>query len=101
MSLGRMNTRITIQSPTEKVEHGNTVTTWQDVKQVWSQYNPRIRDYYANGVYIQERNAVFTVYYDSSILPNYRIIHNEQEYDITSIEPDAMKVRMVIRTRGN
>lgn len=97
--MAKLDTQITIQRPVEKVESGNVTTTWKTFKTVWCNYQLRNRDYYADGVYIEQRNATFYLWQDDTIELNQRIVFNKTNYEITDISPSKIRNRMEIKAR--
>ena len=95
----RLNSRVSIQRAKESIDDGHVSTTWETFKTVWCNYRLRNRDYYTNGVYVEERRAVFEMWQDDAIALNHRIVLNNVAYEITDIQPAKARNKMEIMGR--
>ena len=95
------NTIITIQQPSANSGTGydKAATVYSDYKTIFADKRTIYKNYYANGVHIEQDDAVFKVWYDSEIGIGDRIVCDSKDYKILDIAPDSRRVEMEIKAR--
>lgn len=99
MTIGNMNRQVVIKRPVSTNTDGHVVESDSTFTNVWAEVKKRNRDYYADGVYVQERNASMRVWYNDTIQLSDKAVIDAVEYEITDIEPDTNQVFMTVRLR--
>jgi len=89
MHIGRLDTLITLQSPSEvkSTTTGEVTLTWSDYMNVWARIDDQEGDEKTENnelVYVQKVN--FLVRFDADINNRMRIILNNQIYEILSLQ---------------
>ena len=87
MQAGRLNKRITIQSPaTGQDATGEPTTGWTDVATVWASIvDVSGREYVAAGGLQNSAQTKITIRYRSGIVPSMRVVHGSDAYNVEAI----------------
>lgn len=93
MSIGELRHRITFQRLALVVnENGFEVETWQEYRTVWASVsNLSGREYYQAAAVQEEKTIKFLIRYIEDIDTLMKILFNDKQYNITSI--DNMKYK--------
>jgi SPP1 family predicted phage head-tail adaptor len=95
--------RINIQKPViTKDSIGQEITTWEDVKLLWSMIKTvQGREYIAAASTQTEKTTRFIVRYTTGIDESMRIVHKDKVYEIESvINDDEMNKTLTIIGKG-
>lgn len=87
MQAGRLNKRITIQSPaTGQDATGEPTTGWTDVATVWASIvDVSGREYVAAGGLQNSAQTKITIRYRSGIVPSMRVVHGSDAYNVEAV----------------
>lgn len=87
MLAGRLDKQITIQKfVAERNTHGEETQTWVKLCTVWTQViSERGRERFISAKENAEDNLVFKIRYRTDVLRSYRILYQNEVYDIKSI----------------
>lgn len=88
MPASDLRNRITFQKFTTVVnENGFEIEAWEDYKTVWASVsNLTGREYYEASAVQAEESVKFTIRYLSSITTDMRILFQDKQYNINSID---------------
>ncbi|MBV4424291.1 phage head closure protein [Clostridium tyrobutyricum] len=88
MSIGELRHRITFLRLTSTVnENGFEVEAWEDYKTVWAAVsNLYGKEYYQAAAMQAEKTVKFTIRFLDSITADMRILFEDKQYNITSID---------------
>ena len=98
MRVGRMNNKVTIQSPpTGRDSTGQTVKVWNDVRTVWASKEELVgKEFYVAN---QTQNSVevkFRTYFYSGMNKTMRIVHGSNTYEVISVsDPEDLKKELL------
>lgn len=87
MRAGRLNKRITIQSPaTGQDATGEPTTGWTDVATVWASIvDVSGREYVAAGGLQNSAQTKITIRYRAGIVPSMRVVHGSDAYNVEAV----------------
>ena len=87
MQAGRLNKRITIQSPaTGQDATGEPTTGWTDVATVWASIvDVSGREYVAAGGLQNSAQTKITIRYRAGIVPSMRVVHGSDAYNVEAV----------------
>lgn len=87
MAIGDLRRRITFQKLTTLInENGFEEEIWQDYKTVWASVSNLFgREYYQAAAIQAEKTVKFLIRYIEGIDTDMRILFNDKQYNITSI----------------
>ena len=87
MRAGRLNKRVTIQSPaTGQDATGKPTTGWTDVATVWASIvDISGREYVAAGGLQNSAQTKITIRYRSGIVPSMRVVHGADTFNIEAV----------------
>ena len=88
MQAGRLNKRVTIQSPAtgQDPETGEPTTGWTDVATVWASIvDVSGREYVAAGGLQNSAQTKITIRYCSGIVPSMRVVHGSDTFNIEAV----------------
>ena len=87
MQAGRLNKRITIQSPaTGQDATGEPTTGWTDVATVWASIvDVSGREYVAAGGMQNSAQTKITIRYRAGIVPSMRVVHGSDAYNVEAV----------------
>lgn len=103
MRAGRLNRRITIQTPTEvQDDHGQPIPSWATFRTVWAEVKqqPGKESFDADQV-VAETNTIFRIRYLTGLTRKMRISYNSDLYDIHSIAEIGFKEGHEIRATAH
>ena len=87
MRAGRLNKRVTIQSPaTGQDATGEPTTGWTDVATVWASIvDVSGREYVAAGGLQNSAQTKIMIRYRSGIVPSMRVVHGSDTFNIEAV----------------
>ena len=87
MRAGRLNKRVTIQSPaTGQDATGEPTTGWTDVATVWASIvDVSGREYVAAGGLQNSAQTKITIRYRAGIVPSMRVVHGADTFNIEAV----------------
>ena len=91
MQAGRLNRRVTLQSPSQSVDEiGQPIPGWTDVATLWGDIRMKSGlEAIKAGAPVSVVQASIRVRYRAGITAGMRIVHNLQAFNITAVLPDA------------
>ena len=91
MQAGRLNRRVTLQSPSQAVDElGQPIPGWTDVAVVWGDIRMRSGlESVKAGAVVSTVQASVRIRYRSGVNAGMRLIHNLQVYEILAVQPDV------------
>lgn len=91
MQAGRLNRRVTLQSPSQSVDEiGQPIPGWTDVATLWADIRMKSGlESIKAGAPVSVVQASIRVRYRAGITAGMRIVHNLQAYNIVAVMPDV------------
>ena len=91
MQAGRLNRRVTLQSPSQSVDEiGQPIPGWTDVATLWADIRMKSGlESIKAGAPVSVVQASIRVRYMAGITAGMRIVHNLQAYNIVAVLPDV------------
>ena len=90
MQAGRLNRRVTLQSPSQSVDElGQPIPGWTDVATLWADIRMKSgMEAIKAGAPVSVVQASIRVRYRAGITAGMRLVHNLQAFNITAVLPD-------------
>ena len=90
MQAGRLNRRVTLQSPSQSVDEiGQPIPGWTDVATVWADIRMKSGlESIKAGASVSVVQASVRIRYRSGVNAGMRLVHNLVAYDIKAVMPD-------------
>ena len=90
MQAGRLNRRVTLQSPSQSVDEiGQPIPGWTDVATVWGDIRLKSGlESIKAGASVSVVQASVRIRYRSGVNAGMRLVHNLVAYDIKAVMPD-------------
>ena len=90
MQAGRLNRRVTLQSPSQSVDEiGQPIPGWTDVATVWGDIRMKSGlESIKAGASVSVVQASVRIRYRSGVNAGMRLVHNLVAYDIKAVMPD-------------
>lgn len=91
MQAGRLNRRVTLQSPSQSVDEiGQPIPGWTDVATLWADIRMKSGlESIKAGASVSVVQASIRVRYRAGITAGMRLVHNLQAYNIVAVMPDV------------
>lgn len=91
MQAGRLNRRVTLQSPSQSVDEiGQPIPGWTDVATLWADIRMKSGlESIKAGASVSVVQASIRVRYRAGITAGMRVVHNLVAYQITAVQPDV------------
>jgi len=91
MQAGRLNRRVTLQSPSQSVDEiGQPIPGWTDVATLWGDIRMKSGlEAIKAGAPVSVVQASIRVRYRAGITAGMRIVHNLQAFNIVAVMPDV------------
>lgn len=91
MQAGRLNRRVTLQSPSQSVDEiGQPIPGWTDVATPWADIRMKSGlEAIKAGAPVSVVQASIRVRYRAGITAGMRIVHNLQVFNIVAVMPDV------------
>lgn len=91
MQAGRLNRRVTLQSPSQSVDEiGQPIPGWTDVATVWADIRMKSGlESIKAGASVSVVQASIRVRYRAGITAGMRVVHNLTAYEILAVQPDV------------
>ena len=91
MQAGRLNRRVTLQSPSQSVDElGQPIPGWTDVAVVWADIRMKSGlESIKAGAPVSVVQASIRVRYRAGITAGMRLTHNLQAFNIVAVMPDV------------
>lgn len=100
MRAGNLRDKITIQKNTKATDaKGVYVNAWTTRVQPWAEVSIDSGLADSDEIARQVTTGTFRIRYDSSVLPEDRILWNSRYFEITGLAPDQRKTELVITAR--
>jgi len=97
MNPGRLNKRVTIQSPSESQdEYGQPTQDWTDVCSTWAGIRAATsKEVYAASSFVSKVSHVVTIRWRSGIEADQRILYRSRIFEIQAVsDPDESRVEL-------
>ena len=91
MQAGRLNRRVTLQSPSQSVDElGQPIPGWTDVATLWADIRMKSGlEAIKAGAPVSTVQASIRIRYRAGINAGMRVVHNLQVYEILAVQPDV------------
>ena len=91
MQAGRLNRRVTLQSPSQSVDEiGQPIPGWTDVATVWGDIRMKSGlESIKAGAPVSVVQASIRIRYRAGVNAGMRVVHNLQVYEILAVQPDV------------
>ena len=91
MQAGRLNRRVTLQSPSQSVDEiGQPIPGWTDVATLWADIRMKSgMEAIKAGAPVSVVQASIRVRYRAGINAGMRVVHNLVAYEILAVQPDV------------
>ena len=91
MQAGRLNRRVTLQSPSQSVDEiGQPIPGWTDVATLWADIRMKSGlEAIKAGAPVSTVQASIRVRYRAGITAGMRVVHNLTAYEILAVQPDV------------
>lgn len=101
MNIGRLDRKVTLQSPTETIgASGGVAVAYADEATVAAQkVETTGRESRGAGALRAETDAAFRVRYRSTLTTKYRMVYESKNYDILSIAEEGRRESQLIQAR--
>lgn len=91
MQAGRLNRRVTLQSPSQSVDElGQPIPGWTDVATLWADIRLKSgMEAIKAGAPVSTVQASIRIRYRAGINAGMRVVHNLTAYEILAVQPDV------------
>ena len=91
MQAGRLNRRVTLQSPSQSVDEiGQPIPGWADVATVWADIRMKSGlESIKAGASVSVVQASIRIRYRAGVNAGMRVVHNLQAFNIVAVMPDV------------
>ena len=91
MQAGRLNRRVTLQSPSQSVDEiGQPIPGWTDVATVWADIRMKSGlESIKAGASVSVVQASIRIRYRAGVNAGMRVVHNLQAFNIVAVMPDV------------